>query len=79
MVFNGIEYEIVRGSDVDRDGMYLELSEKVSRKIVAEVFYSDKTHDFSISCFEQDMPLTLIESLINDSKQLLPPVSNENS
>jgi hypothetical protein len=29
---NGIEYTIVRGSDVDRDGMYLELTEKESKK-----------------------------------------------
>ena len=78
MVFNGTEYEIVRGSDIDRDGMYLELSEKASRKNVAEIFYSDKTRDFSISCFQPDLPLDLIESLINDAKRLLPPVSNQN-
>lgn len=78
MVVNGIEYTIVRGSDVDRDGMYLELSEKESKNIIAEVFYSDRTHDFSLSCFRPDIPLALIESLINDAKQLLPPISREN-
>jgi hypothetical protein len=75
---NCIEYTIVRGSDVDRDGMYLELSEKESKKIIAEVFHSDRTHDFSLSCFRPDIPLALIESLINDAKQLLPPISREN-
>jgi hypothetical protein len=74
----GIEYTIVRGSDVDRDGMYLQLSEKESEKIIAEIFYSDRTHDVSLSCFRPDIPLALIESLIDDAKQLLPPISREN-
>jgi hypothetical protein len=78
VIVNGVEYNIVRGSDVDRDGMYLELSEKASKKIIAEVFYSDRTHDFSISCLQPDIPLALIESLINDAKRLLPPVSDKN-
>lgn len=73
-VVNGIEYTIVRGSDVDRDGMYLELSETESKKIIAEVFYSDRTHDFSLSFFQPDVPLSLIESLINEAKQLLPAI-----
>jgi hypothetical protein len=77
VVVHGVEYTVVRGSDVDRDGMYLELSEKESKKIVAEVFYSDGTHDFSLSCFQPDIPMRLIESLINDAKQLLPPIQNE--
>lgn len=41
MVADGTKYSIIRGSDVDRDGMYLELSETESKKVIAEVFYSD--------------------------------------
>jgi hypothetical protein len=75
VVADGTKYSIIRGSDVDRDGMYLELSETESKKVIAEVFYSDRTHDFSITCFQEDIPLNLIESLIQDAKRLLPPVS----
>ena len=78
MAVNGIEYNLVRGSDVDRDGMYLELTEAESKKCVAEVFYSDRTHDFSITCFQPHIPLFVIEALIQDAKRLLPPISHGN-
>ena len=72
------KYSTTRGSDIDRDGMYLELTDLESKRIVAEIFYSDKTHDYSISCFEADLPLLVIEALISDAKRLLPQVKIKN-
>lgn len=48
---NGTRHEIIRGSDVVRDGMYLELRLPDTSPVeqLAEIFYSDVTHEFSIS------------------------------
>ena len=35
-------YGFVRGSNVQRDGMYLKLVDELSRDLVAEIFYSDE-------------------------------------
>lgn len=73
---NGINYELLWCSDIDRDGMYMELNRlhNNSRKLVAEVFYSDVTHEFTFSCFVENMPLDLIELLIEKAKETLPPI-----
>lgn len=74
-----IEYNLTRGSDVIRDGMYLELSEAGASPLrqIAEVFYSDVTHEFSFSCYEGYIPLEEIEKLIHEAKKLLPPAKQE--
>lgn len=76
MNFNGIEYEFARGSDIVRDGMYLELTMANTDPVLqlAEVFYSDVTHQFTLTCFEPNIPLEVIETLIEQAKKLLPPI-----
>ncbi len=69
-------FGLIRGSDVQRDGMYLELSDTGAAKAVAEVFYSDETGQMSFSAYEEDVPLEAIELLIERSKQLLPPATS---
>ena len=68
-------YEMIRGSDVDRDGMYLELVESSTRKVVAEVFYSDVTNAMTFTTFTQDLPLAAVEMLIECAKSDLPPIT----
>lgn len=74
-----IKYELRRGSDVLRDGMYLELSigETSPLQQVAEVFYSDITHEFFLTCYEENIPLAQIEKLISAAKKSLPPLEPE--
>ena len=69
-----IQYNLTSGSHVIRDGMYLELSEAGTSPLrpIAEVFYSDVTHEFSFSCYEGWIPLEEIEKLIHEAKKLLP-------
>ncbi|MEZ2894440.1 hypothetical protein [Providencia rettgeri] len=76
MVLDGIEYEFVRGSDIVRDGMYLEVRMMYTDTLLqlAEVFYSDVTHQFTLTCYEPNIPLTVIETLIEQAKKLLPPI-----
>ncbi len=70
------EYELSRGSDIVRDGMYLELTMANTDLVLqlAEVFYSDVTHQFTLTCFEPNIPLEVIETLIEQAKKLLPPI-----
>jgi hypothetical protein len=44
-------------------------------RAVAEVFYSDVSGDFTVSLFEQGLPLPVIERLIAEAKVALPPVT----
>ncbi|HHX8750324.1 TPA: hypothetical protein ACVPFL_002499 [Morganella morganii] len=71
---NGTRYESIRGSDIVRDGMYLDLRLPDTSPLeqLAEIFYSDVTHEFSISIFVDNLPLSIIETLIAEAKVLLP-------
>ena len=73
--FNGVEYEILRGSDVIRDGMYLEasISKPGSRDQVLEIFYSDVDDSFTVSYCRDDLPMELVEYMIINAKTALPP------
>lgn len=68
---HGTIYRTIRASDLQRDGMSLELQH--GDETVAEVFYSDITREFSISSFAPAIPLDVIEQLIAISKKTLPP------
>jgi hypothetical protein len=75
VTFRGVSYQCVLGSDLDRDGMYLELSEVVTGEIVAEIFYSDQTHQMVLNAFKKALPLELVEWLVGQAKTDLPPVT----
>ncbi|ROZ61478.1 hypothetical protein EEB15_32600 [Ramlibacter sp. WS9] len=45
------------------------------RRTLVEVFYSDKTGKFFVSCFEENVPVELVEYLIAEARQCLPPTS----
>ncbi|MEI7188394.1 hypothetical protein [Dickeya dianthicola] len=72
-----IKYELTRGSDIIRDGMFLELSEAGTSPLrqIAEIFYSDVTHEFFLTCYEENIPLDAIEELLSEAKKLLPPAA----
>ena len=68
---DGSIYHYLRGSDVIRDGMYLEVS--FDGGALIEVFYSDVTNKMSVTCFAEDIPLELLEATLAKSRVLLPP------
>ncbi|WP_272687023.1 hypothetical protein [Providencia sp. PROV149] len=76
MFNDNTEYELSRGSDIVRDGMFLELTVANTDPVLqlAEVFYSDVTHQFTLTCFEPNIPLEVIETLIEQAKKLLIPI-----
>jgi len=75
----GRNYVCVRGSDVDRDGMYLELCEigGAETRTVMEIFYSDVTSDMTMSLFDKAMPLPVVEWMIASAKESLPPIKTD--
>ncbi|QIE95782.1 hypothetical protein G5574_01840 [Pantoea stewartii] len=76
-----IKFELSRGGDILRDGMFLELSvsETSPLRQIAEVFYSDVTHEFFLTCYEENIPLEAVEKMISEARISLPPVKQEQS
>jgi hypothetical protein len=70
-------FVFVRGSDVERDGMYIEVSEKTGNKdrVVLEVFYSDANDQMTFSAFERDLPFELVELVAQTARERLTPAS----
>lgn len=66
------QYYVV-GSDVHRDGMYLEISAEPSGlNAFMEIFYSDITHEMSLTLLKPDVPLDVVEWAISVAKERLP-------
>jgi hypothetical protein len=70
--FHGHYYSTIRASDLQRDGMGLELH--CDSRLIAEVFFSDATGEFTISFFEQSLPVPVIERFIAEAYSDLAPV-----
>ncbi|QYM91362.1 hypothetical protein [Dickeya zeae] len=72
-----MKYELTYGSDIIRDGMFLELSEAGTSPLrqIAEILYSDVTHEFFLTCYEENIPLDAIEEPLSEAKKLLPPAA----
>lgn len=68
-------YHYIRGSDVVRDGMFLELIEADTspQKQLAEVFYSDVTHELTLTYQEPDIPISVMNDFMDAALKLLPP------
>jgi hypothetical protein len=69
------KFDIVIGSDLQRDGMYCELLEvKQSKKVyLGEIFFSDIDQSFLSSFNDINIPLDILEWFINTSKKRLIP------
>ena len=73
MKHNGVEYGYVLGSDLVRDGMYVEVSDVQNEMpAILEIFYSDATHTMTVSLYMMDIPLEVIEWAIAVAKERLP-------
>lgn len=71
----GARYTTLMFSDIQRDGMGLELhcTAQGRARTVAEIFYSDAEHTWTLATFDCDVPLDLIEELIAEARRRLPP------
>ncbi|MGI9383858.1 MAG: hypothetical protein ACR2PO_11950 [Methyloligellaceae bacterium] len=70
---NGTEYRYILASDVVRDGMYIEVSdEPKGTNALIEIFYSDVTHEMTMTLFKPDIPIEVIEWAISVAQKRLP-------
>jgi len=71
---NGDRYPCNFGSDIIRDGMYLEVTALRQEAVVLlEVFYSDLTKRLTVSVFEEDVCAELLEQAISVARDRLAP------
>jgi hypothetical protein len=69
----GRRYHVTRARDLKRDGIGLELH--ADDRHVAEVFYWDATGEFTITVFQLDVPLAVVQQLISAAEATLPPAT----
>lgn len=71
--YRGVRYTSLVASDVQRDGIGLELHwhSGSQAQVVAEVFFSDETGAWTVNTFDCDIPLELLEELIVEAKSRL--------
>jgi len=70
---DGQEYTSRVGSDITRDGMYVEASDKPDGfKEVLEIFYSDVGGKMSVTLYRPDVPLEIVEWAIAIARERLP-------
>ncbi|TPJ77031.1 hypothetical protein [Mesorhizobium sp. B2-6-2] len=70
--FAGKSYEATIGSDLQRDGMYLELADQ-DQRVVGEIFFSDVDGKMTVTLFQPEVPLEMIEWMIATARVRLPP------
>jgi hypothetical protein len=65
------EYRFLVGSDIHRDGMYLEMSD-AQGACVSDVFYSDVTDKMVVTLDKPSLPIEAVEHLLAMAKLRLP-------
>jgi hypothetical protein len=73
----GERYELLRGSDVSRGGMYLELWDRPSGELALWAFYSDADGTFEFTRYRADVPAAVITWFQQEARRRLPPSSGE--
>lgn len=75
--FDGRRYEVLLGSDVQNDGMYLEMSDVTdgAPEVVLFAFYSDSDGHMTFSAYREELPFAAVEWFLSEAKQRLSPVT----
>ena len=78
MTFEGRTYTTLMGSDVERDGMYLELEDVTAgdREPVAEWFYSDADGSMKFAVYRGQVPRAVLSWFEAEARRRLPPESH---
>ena len=75
MNIEGQEYMVLQGSDLDRDGLFLELylGREPKGEPLAECFYSDADGSMSLTVYESSTPEAALAWLQKEGDRWLPP------
>jgi len=71
---DGTSFSVMIGSDVDDDGMYVEVANEAGELLLV-IFYDDRTAEMSLTAYRSALPLALVERAISIAKIRLPPMS----
>ncbi len=69
---DGQTFSTLLGSDLERDGMFLELRSSALPEPVMEAFYSDEDGHFSVRGFGAAVPITVMEAFLTEARLRLP-------
>ena len=75
--FGGQAYELVFGSDIQRDGVYLELSDLSAPDpvVVLDAFHWDADGRITVSAYCEDVPFEIVEWFIAEVRRRLAPAT----
>ena len=73
--YDGVEYEMIRASDIDQDGMWLEFYDNSGSESVhiLSAFWSDKNGSFIFHSYRQELPFEVVETFVKNAREALPP------
>ncbi len=71
ITFAGEDFDIILGSDVVNDGMYLE-AQDMQHNIVLYAFFSDVNGEFTLSAYCENLPFELVEMFVAKAREILP-------
>lgn len=74
VTFSGENFEILLGSDVIDDGMYLEAQDK-EHNVLLFAFFNDIDGEFTFSAYREDLPFELVEFFVAKARETLPSPS----
>ena len=75
--YDGKSYQCSMGSDVRRDGMFVEVGEGPDGlNTLIHIFYSDVTHRMTATLFKPSIPLEVVEWAASVARKRL-PISND--
>jgi len=69
---DGTSFPVTIGSDVDEDGMYVEVTNEAGELLLV-IFHDDRTAEMSLTAYRPALPLALVEQVIAIAKTRLPP------
>ncbi|GAB2768563.1 hypothetical protein GCM10027275_08960 [Rhabdobacter roseus] len=62
-------YEIIRATDVDRDGIGIELWDRDNQKLILEIFRHDDKKKLMFSCDKGELPLEVVERFLREFEE----------
>ncbi|MFO0888805.1 MAG: hypothetical protein U0790_06615 [Isosphaeraceae bacterium] len=66
-------FEVLFGSDLDNDGVYLEARDRSTDEVVLVSFYSDADGSLSFEQHREGLPAEFVEWFRAESQRRLPP------
>lgn len=73
----GRSYNFIRGSDVTKDGMYLEVCDEERAEVILFAFFSDADGSFICTAYKENLPFALVEQFVKSARAGLPPMNNK--